>query len=92
MVTIDLLILTCLTPEVAKVNFQTLFCKMLKKEIEPYSIHVYSIFNEVLYVAKGNLGKVKIHPMLGSSFTKLGGGGRVQRCLYTCTCMCFLLY
>ena len=74
MVTIDLLILTCLTPEVAKVNFQTLFCKMLKKEIEPYSIHVYSIFNEVLYVAKGNLGKVKIHPMLGSSFTKLGGG------------------
>ena len=79
MVTIDLLILTCSTPEVAKVNFPTLFCKL-----EPYSIH--SIVDEVLYVAKCNLGKVKIHPMLGSSFTKFvgGGGGRgVQRCLYS---------
>ena len=68
MVTIDLLILTCLTPEVTKVNFQTFFCKMLKTKIEPYGI--YSIVDEVLYVAKCNLGKVKIHPMLGSSFTK----------------------
>ena len=68
MVTIDLLILTCLTPEVTKVNFQTFFCKMLKTKIEPYSI--YSIVDEVLHVAKCSLGKVKIHPMLGSSFTK----------------------
>ena len=73
MVTIDLLILTCLTPEVTKVTFQTFFCKMLKTKIDPYSI--YSIVDEVLYVAKCNLGKVKIHPMLGSSFTKFGGGG-----------------
>ena len=76
MVTIDLLILTCLTPEVTKVTFQTFFCKMLKTKIDPYSI--YSIVDEVLYVAKCSLGKVKIHPMLGSSFTKFGGGGGVR--------------
>ena len=77
MVTIDLLILTCLTPEVTKVSFQTFFCKMLKTKIEPYSI--YSIVDEVLYVAKCNLGKVKIHPMLGSSFAKF---------VSVCVCMC----
>ena len=79
MVTIDLLILTCLTPEVTKVTFQTFFCKMLKTKIDPYSI--YSIVDEVLYadkLPKCNLGKVKIHPMLGSSFTKFGGGGGVR--------------
>ena len=44
---------------------------------------MYSIVYEVLYVAKCNLGKVKIHPMLGSSFTKFVGGGRgFKRCLY----------
>ena len=85
MVTIDPLILTCSTPEVAKVNFQTLFCKL-----EPYSI--YSIVDEVLYVAKCNLGKVKIHPMLGSSFTKFVGGGGSPKVLIRCTCKCFLLY
>ena len=50
MVTIDLLILTCLTPEVTKVNFQTFFFKMLKTKIEPYSV-----VDEILYVAKCNL-------------------------------------
>ena len=79
MVTIDLLILTCSTPEAAKVDFQTLFCKMLKKK-RTIQYKLYSIVDEVLYMAKCNLGKVKIHPMLGSSFTKfrergVGGGG-----------------
>ena len=50
---------------------------MLKTKIEPYSI--YSIVDELLHVAKCSLSKVKIHPMLGSSFTKfrergVGGG------------------
>ena len=51
---------------------------------------MYSIVDEVLYVAKCNLGKVKIHPMLGSSFTKFVGGGRGSKGAYTC--MCLLLY
>ena len=51
---------------------------------------MYSIVDDILHVAKCNLGKVKIHPMLGSSFTKFVGGGRGSKGAYTC--MCFLLY
>ena len=75
MVTIDLLILTCLTPEVTNINFQTFFCKMLNRRIEYKNRTIQYIVDEVLYVAKCNLGRVKIRPMLGSSFTKFGRGG-----------------
>lgn len=93
-VTIDLLILTCSTPEAAKVDFQTLFCKMLKKK-EPYSIN-YTVLLMKFYIwlnaIQAKLKSIQCWVAVSLNLGREGWGGGVQRCLYTCTCMCFLLY